>query len=55
MKNVKIPDNISGDPVKIMDYVEKEETEAKVSHGVEDLRRKAQVRDGKLKAEDFLS
>jgi len=55
LKNTKIPDEIYGDPVKMFEYEEKEEKEAKTSHGVEDLRQKMRARDGKLKAEDFLS
>ena len=55
LRNVNIPDEISDDPVKIYEYEEKEQTEAKVSHGVDDLKQKAKARGGKLKAEDFLS
>ena len=55
IKNVSIPDEIAGDPVKIMDYEEQEEKDNKVSHGVDDLKMKMQARGGKLKAEDFLS
>lgn len=55
LKNTKIPDEIYGDPVKMFEYEEKEERETKTSHGVEDLRQKMRARDGKLKAEDFLS
>jgi len=55
MKNTTIPDEIAGDPIKIMDYEEKEETQANVSHGIDDLKAKTKVRGGKLKAEDFLS
>jgi hypothetical protein len=39
----------------MMNYEEKEEKDTKVSHGIDDLRRKSQVRGGELKAEDFLS
>lgn len=55
MKNVSIPDEISKDPVKILDYEEKQVGDKKVSHGVDDLKMKMQARGGKLKAEDFLS
>ena len=55
VKNVNIPDEIAGDPVKIMDYEEQEEKDIKTSHGVDDLKAKMQARGGKLKAEDFLS
>ena len=55
IKNVKIPEDISDDPVKVMDYVEKDESQSKVSHGVDDLRARAKARGGELKAEDFLS
>ena len=54
-KNTSIPDEIAGDPIKIMDYEEKEHKEKSVSHGVDDLRAKTKARGGKLKAEDFLS
>ena len=55
MKNTKIPDEIYGDPVKMLEYEEKEEKDSKVSHGVGDLKAKMAMRGGKLKAEDFLS
>ena len=55
MKNTRIPDEISDDPIKILDYEEKEEGDSKVSHGVDDLKLKMKARGGKLKAEDFLS
>tara|TARA_B100000963_G_scaffold67137_2_gene55248 strand:+ start:28322 stop:29194 length:873 start_codon:yes stop_codon:yes gene_type:complete len=55
MKNTRIPDEIYGDPVKMIDYEEKEHNDAKVSHGVSDLKAKAKARGGELKAEDFLS
>lgn len=55
MKNTRIPDEIADDPVKILDYEEKEEGDSKVSHGVDDLKLKMKARGGKLKAEDFLS
>tara|TARA_B100000519_G_scaffold149783_1_gene130598 strand:+ start:7222 stop:8100 length:879 start_codon:yes stop_codon:yes gene_type:complete len=55
MKNTKIPDEIYGDPLKMLEYEEKEEKDSKVSHGVGDLKAKMAMRGGKLKAEDFLS
>lgn len=55
LKNTKIPDEIYGDPVRMFEYEEKEEKESKTTHGVDDLRQKMRARDGKLKAEDFLS
>jgi len=55
MKNMTIPDEIVGDPLKIYEYEEKEETTANVSHGVDDLREKRRARGGELKAEDFLT
>ena len=55
LKNTKIQDEISGDPVKIFEYEEKEEKEANVTHGIDDLKAKSKVRGGNLKAEDFLS
>ena len=55
MKNTRMPNEIYGDPVKMFEYEEKEETDSKVSHGVDDLKMKAKARGGKLKAEDFLS
>lgn len=55
MKNVKIPDEISNDPLKILEYEEKEETDNKVSHGIDDLKARMKARGGELKAEDFLT
>lgn len=55
IKNTNIPEEIYGDPVRMMNYEEKEEKDTKVSHGIDDLRRKSQARGGELKAEDFLS
>ena len=55
MKNVKMPEEVYGDPVKMFEYEEKEETDSKVSHGVDDLKMKVKARGGKLKAEDFLT
>ena len=40
MKNTKFPDEIYGDPVKMLEYEEKEENDSKVSHGVGDLKAK---------------
>ena len=54
IKNTSIPDELSGDPVKIMDYEEKD-PEVHTSHGVDDLKMKMKARGGELKAEDFLS
>ena len=54
-KNTNIPEDITSDPVKILAYKEKEHSDKKTSHGVDDLRAKMQARDGKLKAEDFLA
>jgi hypothetical protein len=54
VKNVSIPEELTGDPVKIMDYEEKDD-ESKTSHGVDDLKMKMKARGGELKAEDFLS
>ena len=55
MKNVRIPDEISNDPLKILEYEEKEETDNKVSHGIDDLKARMKARGGELKAEDFLT
>ncbi len=55
MKNVRIPDEIAGDPVKMFDYEEPKDREAKVSHGLDDLKQKMQMRGGELKAEDLLT
>jgi hypothetical protein len=55
-KNYSIPDSILEDPIKILDYVEKEDAKkSNVSHGVEDLKIKSAARGGSLKAEDFLT
>ena len=56
MTNTKIPDQILGDPVKMFDYEEpKDDQEAKVTHGVEDLKKKMRQRGGELKPEDLLT
>tara|TARA_R100000734_G_scaffold18740_1_gene16342 strand:- start:614 stop:1483 length:870 start_codon:yes stop_codon:yes gene_type:complete len=55
MQNTQIPDELYDDPVKILNYEEKEKKDSKVSHGVDDLKAKSKARGGKLKAEDFLS
>jgi len=55
IKNTSIPDEIASDPIRIMDYEEKDDAAAKVSHGTDDLKLKMNARGGKLKAEDFLS
>jgi len=55
LKNNKMPEEIMGDPVKMIEYEEKDEEDKSVSHGVDDLKMKMQARGGKLKAEDFLT
>ena len=55
VKNTKIPEEIQGDPIKMLNYEDTEEKDAKVTHGVDDLKMKMRARGGKLKAEDFLS
>lgn len=56
IKNSKIPKEIYGDPVKMFDYEEpKEPTGDKVTHGVDDLKRKMAARGGELKPEDLLT
>tara|TARA_R100000008_G_C3580591_1_gene168246 strand:- start:1117 stop:1989 length:873 start_codon:yes stop_codon:yes gene_type:complete len=55
IKHVKIPEELSGDPIKIYEYEEEEQTDKTVSHGLDDLKAKTKVRGGKLKPEDFLS
>ncbi len=56
MQNVKIPDEIYGDPVKMFEYEEpKEGQEENKTHGLEDLKNRMKSRGGELKAEDFLS
>ena len=55
LKSTNIPEEISGDPVKMLEYEEKEQVDKKTSHGVDDLKRKMEARGGELKAEDFLS
>ena len=55
MKNVRIPDEIAGDPIKIFDYEEPKDREKKVSHGLDDLKQKMEMRGGELKAEDLLT
>ena len=55
-KNISIPDSILNDPVKILNYVEKDNaSESKTTYGIEDLREKSAARGGSLKAEDFLT
>jgi hypothetical protein len=55
-KNVSIPDGILDDPVKILNYVEKDHSaDSKTTYGIEDLREKSAARGGSLKAEDFLT
>ena len=55
MKNTRIPEELYGDPVKMMNYEEGEHKEKETSHGVDDLKNKMRARGGELKAEDFLS
>ena len=55
IKNVNIPHEIAGDPIKVFEYEEKPHNDGKTSHGVDDLKTKMAMRGGKLKAEDFLS
>ena len=56
MKNVTIPKEIYGDPVKMFDYEEPKEAKGeKVTHGVDDLKRKMSARGGELKPEDLLT
>jgi len=54
-KNVSIPDNIAKDPVKILEYDEKDGKTGKTSQGVDDLKEKMKSRGGVLKPEDFLT
>tara|TARA_B100000131_G_scaffold35318_1_gene32358 strand:- start:1845 stop:2738 length:894 start_codon:yes stop_codon:yes gene_type:complete len=57
VENVKIPKEIYGDPVKMFDYEEPKDGGGgeKVSHGMDDLKRKMQARGGELKPEDLLT
>jgi len=55
IKNTQMPEEIMDDPVRMLDYEEKEVSENKTSYGVDDLKRKMEARGGELKAEDFLS
>jgi len=56
LKNIEIPDEIYGDPIKMYNYEEpKDKGGDKVTHGVEDLKKKMSQRGGELKAEDLLS
>lgn len=54
LKNVSIPDEIAGDPLKILEYDEKE-AKGKTSQGLGDLEEKAKSRGGTLKPEDYLT
>jgi hypothetical protein len=54
IKNVSIPDQIYNDPIKILNYVEQNES-SNISHGIEDLKAKSLQNGGKITAEDFLS
>ena len=55
MKNSEIPDEISNDPSKILEYEEPEDKSPNVSHGLDDLKAKMKARGGELKPEDFLT
>ena len=57
IKNVNIPKEIYGDPVKMFDYEEPKDSAKgdKVTHGLDDLKDKMQRRGGELKPEDLLS
>ena len=56
VENVSIPKEIHGDPVKMIDYEEPKDAKGnKVTHGIDDVKRKMTARDGELKAEDLLS
>jgi hypothetical protein len=55
MKSTTIPDEISDDPSKILEYEEPEEKDGNVTHGLDDLKSKMKARGGELKAEDFLT
>ena len=57
VENVSIPKEIYGDPVKMFDYEEPKDKGGgeKVSHGMDDLKRKMAARGGELKPEDLLS
>jgi hypothetical protein len=55
IKNTQMPEEIMDDPVRMLDYEEKEVSENKTSYGIDDLKRKMEARGGELKAEDFLS
>lgn len=56
IKNIEMPDEITGDPVKMYDYEEpKDKGEGNQSEGLDDIKRKMKARGGEVKAEDFLS
>ena len=52
-----MPESITSDPVKVMDYVEPKDGHAgkNVTHGVDDLKAKMKSRGGELKPEDLLT
>lgn len=56
-KNYSIPEEISDNPLKILEYTEKqvEDKKSKSSHNLDDLKSKSAAKGGKLTAEDFLS
>lgn len=56
LRNVNIPENIYGDPIKILNYKEPEKEETKkTSVGIQDLKEKSAKNGGKLNPEDFLT
>ena len=57
LKNVSMPESITSDPIKVMNYVEPTDKHdgKNVSHGMEDLKAKMKSRGGELKPEDLLS
>ena len=55
IKNVQIPNEIAGDPVKIYDYEEPKDKEEGKTEGIDDIKMRMKARGGQLKAEDLLS
>ncbi len=55
IKNVQIPNEIAGDPVKIYDYEESKDKEEGKTEGIDDIKMRMKARGGQLKAEDLLS
>lgn len=53
LKNISIPEDVAKDPMKVLEYEEKEGK--KTSRGVDDLKEKMEARGGKLKPEDYLT